>query len=96
MALPPMVRHMVMRNKTLLAEVLKYHVVSGIVKSTSLKNEMLAASLAGPKIRVNIYKDGKVCGLKVLMYFHECPWFQGKIILDLIALPLFYHFSPLT
>ena len=92
MALPPMVRHMVMRNKTLLAEVLKYHVVSGIVKSTSLKNEMLAASLAGPKIRVNIYKDGKVCGLKVLMYFHE----SGKIILDLIALPLFYHFSPLT
>ena len=60
MSLPPAVLKELLMNTTLLAEVLKYHVVSGIVKSTSLKNEMLAASLAGPKIRVNIYKDGKV------------------------------------
>ena len=49
-----------MANKTLLTEVLKYHVVAGKVMSTSLSNDLLAPTLNGAKIHVNIYKDGKV------------------------------------
>jgi len=51
-------------NRTLLTEVLLYHVVSGDVRSSALANEMLADSVGGPQIRFNIYGTGS--DMKVL------------------------------
>ncbi|KAI8512351.1 hypothetical protein Bbelb_089900 [Branchiostoma belcheri] len=42
-------------NVTLLTEVLEFHVAPGTALSTDLKNNLLVPSLAGPKIRINIY-----------------------------------------
>ena len=47
------------KNKTVLARYLKFHAVKGKVKSGDLKNELLAETLLGYKVRVNIYKKGK-------------------------------------
>jgi len=59
--LPKAVLDKLMKDKDLLKNVLLYHVVSGDVYSSQLKNEMLAPSLfTGKDIRINIYKDGKV------------------------------------
>ncbi|WAR28643.1 Y1483-like protein [Mya arenaria] len=63
--LPKAVIEQLEKNKQLLAEVLKYHVVSGTVYSSQLTNEMTADSLVEisasryAKIRFNIYNDGK-------------------------------------
>jgi len=43
-----------------LANLLKYHVVAGTVRSTDLKNEMTPTTLAGSSLRVNIYTHNKV------------------------------------
>lgn len=59
--LPQDVLNLLKRNKQLLADVLKYHVVSGKVYSSQLSNELLAPSLLeNEKIRFNIYQNGKV------------------------------------
>jgi len=63
--LPPLFIWELFRNKTLLAAVLTYHVISGDVYSSQLKNELLAPSLLmvdnkAVDIRVNIYDGGKV------------------------------------
>jgi len=42
-------------NATALANLLKYHVVSGTVGSSSITDDMLAPSLAGSDIRLNLY-----------------------------------------
>ncbi|XP_067683748.1 protein sll1483-like [Haliotis asinina] len=50
-----------LNNVTILKEVLLYHVLSGVVYSTKLTNEMVAKSLSnGLPIRINIYQEGKV------------------------------------
>ncbi|XP_013415927.1 transforming growth factor-beta-induced protein ig-h3 [Lingula anatina] len=59
-ALPKAVLDLLMANKTALQEVLKYHVILGDIFSSQLKNNLIASSLQGAPIRVNIYKDGKV------------------------------------
>ncbi|GFR92084.1 transforming growth factor-beta-induced protein ig-h3-like [Elysia marginata] len=47
-------------NVTVLADVLKYHVLSGKVESKSLKNELQVATVEGKKLRINLYtKEGK-------------------------------------
>ncbi|RUS85629.1 hypothetical protein EGW08_006641, partial [Elysia chlorotica] len=47
-------------NVTVLAEVLKFHVLSGKVESKSLKNELEVATVEGSKLRINLYtKDSK-------------------------------------
>lgn len=45
----------VLKNVTVLADVLKYHVLSGEVKSTDITDEKTAATLNGKPIRLNIY-----------------------------------------
>lgn len=60
MALPKPVLHILMTNKTALKQALSYHALSGAVFSSQLSNELLVPSLAGPKLRVNIYQFGKV------------------------------------
>jgi len=57
-ALPPSLVTDLENNITLLTSVLTYHVVAGSVMSSALQNELLAASLAGPQIRFNIYGTG--------------------------------------
>lgn len=48
-------------DATKLAEILKYHVVSGSLTSSDLMvNEKMLESLAGQKIRVNYYMYNKV------------------------------------
>lgn len=42
-------------NTQALADVLKYHVVSGTVMKSAASNELQVTSLAGSKIRFNIY-----------------------------------------
>ncbi|KAL4228540.1 hypothetical protein ACF0H5_011590 [Mactra antiquata] len=49
-----------MKNVTILADILSYHVASGNVQSKDLSNDMLVPSVQGKNIRINIYKDGKV------------------------------------
>ncbi|XP_045201951.2 transforming growth factor-beta-induced protein ig-h3-like [Mercenaria mercenaria] len=63
--LPKAVLERLMRDKTLLADVLKYHVVSGSVYSSQLTNELTAPSLLTDNgkavdIRFNIYKNGQL------------------------------------
>ncbi|KAH3807841.1 transforming growth factor-beta-induced protein ig-h3-like [Dreissena polymorpha] len=64
--LPKSVLDLLMKNKQLLIEVLKYHVVSGSVYSSQLTNELTAPSLAPlsatafVNIRFNIYNGGKL------------------------------------
>jgi len=59
--LPKDVLRILSKNKQLLADVLKYHVVSGTTYSSQLTNELLAPSLLeNEKIRFNIYQNGKV------------------------------------
>ena len=68
--LPKRVLNMLMKDKMLLQDVLKFHVTSGKVFSTQLTNELVVPSLNPmAKIRVNIYQMGKVifknkCGKK--------------------------------
>ncbi|XP_064633604.1 transforming growth factor-beta-induced protein ig-h3-like [Lineus longissimus] len=64
-SLPPQLAKELFANKTLLQGVLMYHVISGDVYSSQLKNELLAPSLLkidnkAVDIRVNIYDGGKV------------------------------------
>lgn len=49
-----------LKNITVLADILKYHVASGNVSSSDLKNDLLVPSLLGSNIRINIYKDNTV------------------------------------
>lgn len=63
--LPKAILERLQRDKQLLADVLKYHVVSGSVYSSQLTNELTANSLfkfegKDTKIRFNIYNDGKL------------------------------------
>ena len=63
--LPKEVLNKLSKDKALLADVLKYHVVSGNVYSSQLSNELLAPSLLmvegkADDIRINIYNNGKV------------------------------------
>jgi len=60
--LPEPVIHHLMNNKTDLINLLTYHLVPGTVKSTDLKNELLAPSVfANHNVRINIY-DGEQGG----------------------------------
>ncbi|KAK3101471.1 hypothetical protein FSP39_003850 [Pinctada imbricata] len=60
-ALPPRVLNMLKKNKQLLADVLKYHVLNGKVYSSQLSNELVTPTLLeGFKDRINIYQGGKV------------------------------------
>lgn len=68
-ALPPAVLEELRRNKTLLTQVLEYHVINGKVLSSQLKNELMVPSLIKTNIRVNLYQDGKIAtveGAKVV------------------------------
>ncbi|CAC5394107.1 transforming growth factor-beta-induced protein ig-h3-like [Mytilus californianus] len=59
--LPPKVVELLKKDKKLLADVLKFHVLSGKVYSTQLSNELVAPSLNPmAKVRINIYQGGKV------------------------------------
>ena len=47
-------------NVTELADILKFHVLSGKVESKSLENELQVATVEGRKLRINLYtKDTK-------------------------------------
>jgi len=50
------------KNTTVLAAILEYHVASGQVLSSDLKNDMLVKTLQGSNIRINKYekKDGAI------------------------------------
>ncbi|XP_052783674.1 transforming growth factor-beta-induced protein ig-h3-like [Mya arenaria] len=63
--LPKNILERLMRDKKLLADVLKYHVVSGNVYSSQLSNELTAPSLLTMNgkaldIRFNIYNNGQL------------------------------------
>ncbi|XP_052215744.1 transforming growth factor-beta-induced protein ig-h3-like [Dreissena polymorpha] len=59
--LPKAVLEDLMRNRQLLSEVLKYHLVYGSLYSSELTNEMTEASLAPlANIRFNIYNTGNL------------------------------------
>ncbi|XP_045164425.1 transforming growth factor-beta-induced protein ig-h3-like [Mercenaria mercenaria] len=49
-----------LKNVTVLADILKYHVANGKVLSKDLKNDELVPSLLGSDIRINIYKNGEI------------------------------------
>ncbi|CAC5405207.1 unnamed protein product [Mytilus coruscus] len=44
-----------LKDTAALAEILKYHVVKGVIPSTAVKNELQLETLAGTKIRFNTY-----------------------------------------
>ncbi|GFO06719.1 fasciclin domain-containing protein [Plakobranchus ocellatus] len=62
------------RNVTILAELLKFHAVSGVIKSSDLKNDLLIASLQGPDIRIN--KFDKVGKYNITVYTAQCAPFD--------------------
>lgn len=49
-----------LKNVTVLADILKFHVLNGKVLSKDLKNDELVPSLQGKDVRINIYKNGTV------------------------------------
>jgi len=57
-ALPAATLQAVGNDPELLKNVLTYHIVSGVVKSSDLRNELQANSLNGEQLRVNIYRRG--------------------------------------
>lgn len=67
--LPKFIVQKLKEDKKLLQEVLKYHLISGKVFSSQLKNELTAPSVAGPDIRINIYQGGKVIVIESLVRF---------------------------
>ncbi|XP_050414723.1 transforming growth factor-beta-induced protein ig-h3 [Patella vulgata] len=59
--LPPALVQELLKNNTLLAEVLEYHVLGGAVYSSALSNELLAATLLpNEKIRINLYNNNQI------------------------------------
>lgn len=59
-ALPKKFVDFLLKNVTVLTAILEYHVASGSVLSSDLKDNMLVTSLQGKQIRINIYKNGTV------------------------------------
>ena len=59
-ALPPKFVDFLLKNLTVLADILKYHVAEGEALSKDLKNDQLVPSLQGKDIRINIYKNRTV------------------------------------
>ena len=49
-----------LKDTSALAEILKYHVVKGVVPSSAVKNELQLETLAGTKIRFNTYSHNHV------------------------------------
>jgi len=49
-----------LKDTAALANILKYHVVKGIIPSSAAKNELQLETLAGTKIRFNIYSHNHV------------------------------------
>lgn len=57
----PAVLKALLGNVELLTKVLTYHVVGSEIPPSAIKNELLITTLAGEKIRVNVYgKKGEV------------------------------------
>lgn len=57
--IPKKVIDYLLKNTTVLAYLLKYHVASGNVQSQNLSNDQLVPSLVEKNIRINIYKTKK-------------------------------------
>jgi len=58
-----------------LAELLKYHVVSGAVESSDIRNEEKVATVAGDKVRLNVYTHNNVVtinGVKISTVDVKC------------------------
>jgi uncharacterized surface protein with fasciclin (FAS1) repeats len=53
-------------NKDKLVAILTYHVVSGSVKSTDLKDGMMAATVQGEKVKVDLSDGVKISGANVV------------------------------
>lgn len=49
-----------LKDTTALGNILKYHVVKGTIPSSAAKNELQLETLAGTKIRFNIYSHNNV------------------------------------
>jgi len=49
-----------LKDTAALANILKYHVVKGVIPSSAAKNELQLETLAGTKIRFNIYSHNHV------------------------------------
>jgi len=47
-------------NTTALGDLLKYHVIQGAVRKSDVSNELTVATLAGDKLRLNIYNHNNV------------------------------------
>ena len=57
-----------LKDTTALANILKYHVVKGVIPSSAAKNELQLETLAGTKIRFNIYSHNHVRLFIVFIY----------------------------
>mgnify|MGYP006269756829 CR=1 FL=1 len=53
-------------NKDKLVAILTYHVVAGTVKSTDLKDGMMAATVQGEKVKVDLSDGAKISGANVV------------------------------
>ncbi|KAK3082778.1 hypothetical protein FSP39_005137 [Pinctada imbricata] len=58
--LPPATLNALNADSTALANILKYHVVQGRIHKADAKNELTLTTLAGTKIRFNIYSHNNV------------------------------------
>jgi len=87
--LPKDVLDKLMNDKQLLKDVLTFHVLSGKVLSTDLKNDMTAETLfSNMKLRVNIYGQTiAIDGSKVILADKECS--NGVIhVIDHVLYPI--------
>ena len=67
--LPPKFVDFLLKNLTVLADILKYHVAEGEALSKDLKNDQLVPSLQGKYIRINVYKNRTVSTSKINSYY---------------------------
>ncbi|GFO38805.1 fasciclin domain containing protein [Plakobranchus ocellatus] len=58
--LPEWAKEAITKNTTILADVLKFHVLASKVNSSVLTNNLLAETALGEKLRINIYKNASV------------------------------------
>jgi len=59
-AVPQATLNSLSANTTALGDLLKYHVITGSVRKSDVTNELTVATLAGDKLRLNIYSHNNV------------------------------------
>ncbi|CAC5405212.1 TGFBI [Mytilus coruscus] len=78
-------------DKTVLTTILLYHLTNGVIRRSDAQNELTVESVAGLKVRFNIYKHNNavtVEGAKISKFFYDLDASNGIVhIIDKVLIP---------